>query len=362
MADRTLDPPASPAAAGSPSLLQRWRKRPLESYNRTMLGVIALSVVAVLVAISLFVKLLGFGYTEYTAEFAQAASLRPGNPITVAGIEVGHVSSMKLVGDHVEAALTVRDDVPLGKDTRAKINVMSILGSRYLVLLPDGPGSLPNKRIDIGHTQVPYDLQSALDDATTTFEQTDSDQFAQSLAILGHQLDGLPAILPQAMANLQTLSAITADRRGQLGTLLKSTQRVANTLRAQQTSLGNLIDQGQDLIGQFVSRQATFHAMLAALTNLAGDLDNIVVNDRPMLDDMLSSINQLSTMIGEHDDLFRNLLQVAPVPLRGLANATGYGPALEFYTPNGLAIDSWMCAISGRAKQFGMIEYFKDCK
>ena len=29
---------------------------------------------------------------------------------------------------------------------------------------------------------------------------------------------------------------------------------------------------------------------------------------------------------------------------------------------NGLAIDSWMCAISGRAKQFGMIEYFKDCQ
>jgi len=27
-----------------------------------------------------------------------------------------------------------------------------------------------------------------------------------------------------------------------------------------------------------------------------------------------------------------------------------------------MAIDSWMCAISGRAKQFGMIEYFKDCK
>ena len=27
---------------------------------------------------------------------------------------------------------------------------------------------------------------------------------------------------------------------------------------------------------------------------------------------------------------------------------------------NGLAVDSWMCAISGRAKQFGMIEYFQD--
>jgi hypothetical protein len=29
---------------------------------------------------------------------------------------------------------------------------------------------------------------------------------------------------------------------------------------------------------------------------------------------------------------------------------------------NGIVVDSWMCAISGRAKQFGMIPYFKDCK
>ncbi|MEZ0365602.1 MlaD family protein [Mycobacterium sp. pUA109] len=344
------------------SFIQRWRSRPLETYNRTLLGVIALGVITVLVAISLFIKLLGFGYTHYTAEFAQAASLRPGNPITVAGIEVGTVSSMKLVDGHVEAGLTVRDNVPLGKDTRAVINVMTILGSRYLALIPDGPGSLPHKTITLDHTQVPYDLQTALEDATTTFDQVNSDQFAQSLAVLGRQLNGLPAILPQAMANLNTLSAITAGRRDQLGTLLKSTQRVANTLRAQQTNLGNLVDRGQDLLGTFVARQATFHAMLAALTNLAGDLNNIVVNDRPMLDDMLNSLHQLSDMIGQHDDLFRSLLQIGPVPLRGLANVTGYGPAVEFYTANGIAVDSWMCAISGRAKQFGMIEYFKDCK
>nr|CRL70902.1 Mce family protein Mce5C [Mycolicibacter nonchromogenicus] len=48
--------------------------------------------------------------------------------------------------------------------------------------------------------------------------------------------------------------------------------------------------------------------------------------------------------------------------MRGATNATGYGPGIEFFAGNGLLMDAWMCAISGRAKQFGMIEYFKDCK
>ena len=51
----------------------------------------------------LLVHAVGAGYRHYTAEFLQAASLRPGNPITVAGIPVGTVTSMKLDGDHVEA-------------------------------------------------------------------------------------------------------------------------------------------------------------------------------------------------------------------------------------------------------------------
>ena len=103
------------------SVFQRVRRRRLESYNKTWLGFIALAVVAVVIAASLLAKLLGVGYTHYTAEFLQAASLRPGNPITIAGIEVGHVTSMKLDGDHVEAGLTVRNSVALGKNTSAAI-------------------------------------------------------------------------------------------------------------------------------------------------------------------------------------------------------------------------------------------------
>ncbi|MCV7316456.1 MCE family protein [Mycolicibacillus parakoreensis] len=368
MADDTTDPTApepqdqpdfrpDPPAAAQPK-----RKKPLEEYNTTMLGVIALAVVVVLVAALLFVKLLGFGYTHYTAEFAQAASLRPGNPITIAGIEVGTVSSMKLAGDHVEAGLTVRDDVALGRDTKAVIKVMTILGSRYLELVPAGDGTVPHQTLDLDHTEVPYDLQSLLEDATTTFEKVDSDQFADSLGVLAHQLDGLPAVLPQAMENLHTLSKITGDRRDQLGVLLKSTQRVANTLRSQQFAMGNLLDQGQDLIGEFVVRQATFHSMMNALTNLVATLDDLVVNNRPMLDETIQNLRELSGMLADHDDLFRNILQVAPAPIRGLANATGSGPAVDFFVPNGLLVDSWMCAISGRAKQFQMIEYYKDCK
>lgn len=338
------------------------RRRTIDSYGRMWLGVIAITVVSALIGILLIVKVADIGYTNYTARFLQAAALKVGNPITVAGIPVGEVKDMKLAGDHVEAKLKVRNDVALGADSRAVIKITTILGSRYLALEPSGSGSLPDKTFELSHTDVPYDLQEALADVTTTYEQVDSDKFAQTLSILGRQMAGLPAVVPQALENTKTLSDIIAGRRDQLGSLLQTTETVTNTLRAQQSTIGSLVNQGNQLVGEFVQRRASFQAMLAALTSLVETLSGIVIDDREELETTLVNVRQLSDMLGQHDDLVRSILQAGPVALRGLANATGSGNAADINVANGLLIDSWMCAISGRAEQFGMIEYFQDCK
>ncbi len=342
--------------------LKRLQKRRLESYNKTWLGFIAVAVVAVVIGAMLVVHVLGAGYRHYTAEFAQAASLRPGNPIMLAGIPVGDVTSMKLDGDHVEAGLKIRDDLVLGKDSKAVIKLATILGGRYLTIEPDGPGRLPHDTFELTHTEVPYDLQAALKDATTTFEQVDSDRFAQSLAVLGRQLKGLPELVPQALANIDALSSIIAQRRDQLGQLLKNTERVTNTLRSQQARIGNLVNQAQDLMGVFVARRAVFHAMMQSLQSLVDVSSKIVINDRSGLDALLKDMADFTGLMGQHNDLMRNMLQASPILMREAANITGDGNAVVGNGPGSAIIDSWMCAISGRAQQFGMIQYFKDCK
>jgi len=342
--------------------LRRLKQRPLETYNKTWLGFIAAAVVAMVIGGMLVVHVLGAGYRHYTAEFVQAASLRPGHSIMLAGIPIGDVTSMNLAGDHVEAGLKIRDDVVLGKDSKAVIKLATILGGRYIAIEPDGPGRLPHDTFELTHTEVPYDLQSALKDATTTFEQVDADRFAQSLTVLGTQIKGLPDLVPQALSNIDALSSIIAQRRDQMGQLLKNSERVTNTLRSQQARIGNLVNQSQDLMAVFVARRAVFHAMMQSIQSLVDVLSKIVVNDRPALDALIADMRDLTGLMGQHNDLMRNMLQASPIFMREAANVTGDGNAIVGNAPGGAIIDSWLCAISGRAKQFGMIQYFKDCK
>jgi virulence factor Mce-like protein len=338
------------------------RKRTIEDLNKTMVGLVALIVLAAVLAAMVIITKVGPGYRTYTADFLQAASLQPKNPVTVAGIPVGTVTDMKLAGDHVTVKMRVQDNIELGRDSRAVIMVTTILGSRYLALHPGGGGALKNNTIDINHTQVPYDLQEALQDVTVNYEQVNTDELAKSMEALGKQIESLPPLIPKAMDNLKTLSKVLADRRAQFGSMLNTMDLVTTTLRRQQSSIGSMVHQGQQLLGEFVMRRAAFHAMMQSLTDLVHTLDGIVVDDRAELDGLLHNMNKLSGMLAERDDMVRSILQSAPLALRGFANATGTGNAVDLNVSNGLIIDSWMCAISGRAAQFEMIQYFKDCK
>lgn len=337
------------------------RERTLEDRSKFWIGMIAVGVVAAIIAAMLLVRQVGFGYTRYKAEFAQAAQLKAGDYVSVAGIDVGEVRSVVLDGTKVLAEFRVRDSVKLGAETQAAIKTTTLLGSRYLEIRPRGEGSIPNKRITLSHTEVPYDLQALLADTARTYQDVDATKLADSLEVLAKQLDGLPEALPQAVHNLKQLSGIVSTRRAQVGQLLESAATVTATLQRQQASLGHLVYQGRDLLGEFVARKASFQRLMAAVTRVVDLMSKLVVKDRAAFETLLRQLRDVAAMASEHDDMLRNLLQILPVPLRNLTNATGSAYSININLTNGLLVDNWMCAISSRAQQWGLIEYFKDC-
>ncbi|HQE16371.1 MAG TPA: MlaD family protein, partial [Mycobacterium sp.] len=228
------------------------RKRVLEDLNKTMVGLVALAVLTALLATLVIITKVGPGYRRISAEFIQAAALMPKNPVTVAGIPVGTVTGMELIGDRVRVDMRVQDDIEVGKDSRAVIMVTTILGSRYLALHPGGGGPLPNNTIDLNHTEVPYDLQQALQDVAVNYGEVNTDDLADAIQVLGKQVESLPPLIPKAMDNLKKLSTVMADRRAQFGSMLKTMDLVTSTLRRQQASIGGMVNQGQQLLGEFV--------------------------------------------------------------------------------------------------------------
>ncbi len=341
---------------------RRFRLRPVESYSAVSLGVVTVvAIIAVLVA-TVGVANLGLGKSTYEAEFVQAAQIAPGDGVTVAGIQVGTVEGARLEGDHVVVEMKIDKGVNLGADTVASIKLTTLLGSRYVELRPAGEGGIPDNRIRLSNTVVPYDLQSVLSDATTTFEQVDAERLGATLTELSGELEDLPALMPQALENVENLSGVIADRRGQIGSLLSATYQLTEIIRAQQADLGSLVRDGTDMVNELTLRQNLVERLLSSTSGLVQQLHTIVVDDRASLDALISDLDSMLQSLGNQDALLRNILQILPVPIRNFTNATGTGPELDFTSVAGPFIDSWMCAISGNAELHSLPPYFEDCQ
>lgn len=336
-------------------------KRPLESFSRPWLGVISILVITAVLLVTVVYSGLALGKHRYSGEFAQAAQIHSGDAVTIAGIKVGAVERVRLAGDHVVVGFTVNRGIPLGADTRAAIKLTTILGSRYLELSPAGSGGLADRTITLAHTQVPYDLQKTLAGATRTLGPVDADRFVDSLTMLNANLDGVAEELPQALHNLQAMADIIADRRDQLGTLLTNTETLTTMLRNQRANLGALVLQGRDVLREIATRRAAVQQLFASATALV-ERTHGILQDEAAVNQMIRDFGEFMKMTADHDALLRSFLQSTPVALRNFTNATGSGNAADVFLPAGIFVDSWMCAISGRAKQFNLVEYFKDCR
>lgn len=335
--------------------------KPLESVSRPWLGLFSLITIAVMLVVLVVYAGLGVGKVRYRGEFAQAAQIDSGDPVTIAGIKVGQVENVTLAGDHVVVGFHVDRGTPMGPDTRAAIKLTTILGSRFLELNPAGDGELPGHTIPLANTEVPYDLQDTLAGATSTLGPVDADRFVDSIELLNANLGGVAAELPQALNHLQSMSNILADRREQLGSLLTNTETVTTMLRVQRANIGALVMQGRDVLREIATRRAAVHQLFASITTLV-DRANVIIEDEPALNQMLTDAEEFMRMTADHDELLRSMLQSAPVGLRNFTNATGSGNAADVFLPAGIFVDSWMCALSGRARQFNLVEYFKDCE
>ena len=84
--------------------------------------------------------------------------------VDVAGIEVGEVQAVKLVNDRVEVALRIRKDIRLGANAHAAIKMSTILGRLHIVLRPGDGKELPDNRIRVDNTEVPYNLSKVIQD------------------------------------------------------------------------------------------------------------------------------------------------------------------------------------------------------
>jgi phospholipid/cholesterol/gamma-HCH transport system substrate-binding protein len=321
--------------------------------NRTVVAVIgsALLVVVALGAINFSKLPLINDHTGYGAAFADSAGLAQGDPVSVAGVDVGTVSGLSLSGSHVLVSFTVQNGVHLGDGTTAAAKVLTPLGQEYLDLEPAGNGQMaagaviPEKR-----TQETQTIVSTIRSGANIVQGINLHQLEQALSVTDQDLEAVPAgATSQLLDGLSQLSDVIASRSTELSQLVQNVSQLTGTLQQHGTQLFSLIGQGDLVLQVLNQRHTAIDQLLKSTAALTQQLQALLAAHEAQVAPLLSDLQTVSGVLAKDGNDIEAAIPLLTAADKYLANVTGSGAFGDFVMPAGLIPDNVIaqCSKSG---------------
>jgi phospholipid/cholesterol/gamma-HCH transport system substrate-binding protein len=210
---------------------------------------------------------LSSGYPLY-ARFAWGQNLKPGQPVLLAGVNVGAVADVTLRDDgFLDVVLRVNDDVKVPKNSVASVKPVGIFGDAAIALTPKGPSPVSysaGDTVPVGPSDT--DIQAIMNrvDSIGATVQTMTKAINADLIASGGIKDmrrslANAAELTQSAARLSLqLNAIAAEQNRNLTATMASLRRAVSAVDS----------------AKIDSTMRNFQTSSATLTRIATNLDS----------------------------------------------------------------------------------------
>lgn len=315
--------------------------RPFRERNPAVLGAVALAGIATGVALALNLDSLPVigGGTTYHAHFVEAAGLKEGEEVRVAGVKVGKVTGLDLEGTHVRVDFKVDDGVRVGDASEVHIKIKTLLGAHYLALDPLGrEEQRPGQAIPISRTKVPYEIIPALSDLTDNVEEIDTDQLAQSFDTLSETFENSPEEIKASLRGLRRISETISSRDDDLGELIDRAKDVTGVLNERQDDLVQLVQDGDRVLQAVKARRQTIHELLVNTYALAQQLNAVIDENEDEIKPLLKNLEKVTDILLDNRENLDRTIQLMAVYGRQFTDATGNGRWFDSYIQNLLPV------------------------
>lgn len=106
--------------------------------NEVKLGMAIFAAVIVFVGGIIYLRGIDFQKREYTLTilYDNVNGLQEGNPITIAGLAVGKVEELKLIGTAISVTVQIQNKVQFPVDSKAYIKSSSLMGGKLIAITP----------------------------------------------------------------------------------------------------------------------------------------------------------------------------------------------------------------------------------
>lgn len=306
-------------------------------------GALAMGTVMALVAGWIYISPPGQKIVTFYSQ--DAASIRPGDEVRIAGIHVGKVNDLTLESDQVRVRARVDNNAFVGDQSQVEVRMLTVVGGYYVSITSLGDTPLGAKPIPLERVTMPYNLMRTLTDATKLTENIRPKPINEALNQVQHGLSGSNVEVVSAIIEAGNSVMSTIDRqRGQVTKILDLTNEYVRTLNDSTELLRELVRKAS-LIEQTLALYADgFNAGLTGLGEVVDSLDpvsQLYLDHRDRFFDIVRDFQDKARFWAERNGVIIRALRLGRNKIERILDAQNAPPEL-------LATDLCM-PIPGRA-------------
>jgi phospholipid/cholesterol/gamma-HCH transport system substrate-binding protein len=316
--------------------------RSFRDRNPYAVGLVSLLVIGAVTGAAFMVGLLRLLERTYEMEgtFTDAAGLRGGDEVKVAGVKVGRVTKISAdrAAGQVKVEWVINQGVDIGEDAGADIALETLLGSKFIRITDPAAGDalmeeLPRerRRIPVERTSTPVDVFDLTRDATERIEATDNDRLNQLINQLAQVTEGKRGTVEDLISGIDQFATAINERETQLDQLLDSADELAANLAAKDDTLVQLIDSSRTILEFLVQRREELSAALGAGSDAVRALSVLIDTNAAQLDAILSDLHPTLATVEAHLPELNRALSITGPAFYGQSLAGTHGPWQDIY-------------------------------
>lgn len=216
---------------------------------------------------------------DVSAVFDDAAGLQEGAAVTVAGVEVGQVSGLQVDFNTAVVGLSLDPDAQIRSDVVVAIRARSVLGEKYVELLPQTQDAPPLQGGEV---------------LTQTIGTTEIDELVNDLGPLVSGLD--QDALAQALGPM--LEGLRSDPE-QLARMLDDTEVLLHNLRLASEDAPALVDESRQAVAEARTTLRDVRVTVDQIDPLLTRTDDLLTQVEGVVGQVEGSTEDLPALLAE---------------------------------------------------------------
>lgn len=309
---------------------------------RLLASVAAFVALALLLTIFVVVSVLDLSRrngTEYHALVTDAAGLRAGDDVNIAGLEVGKVTAVDLRARDVRITFVVSGEHRLGTETRTAVRYANLIGTRYLALLPPASGS-PGERLGAGGTlpvrqSLPtVDLTAVFDGFQPLFDALDPAQVNELTASIIAIFQGETGTVANLVEQVGTITTHLAGRKDVISTVITNLADLLTSVNEQGDSLGQMIDGFGSVVGTLNDQRAVLASTIDGLATFGEDAARLTRESTDAINADIDGVSKAAATLSESSEAIIALMRDVPATVDALNRILDSGSFAKVYLCN----------------------------